>query len=159
MSGELISTLAGKIPQRAIRHLGSLPYVNTYHLSEDVTTIPGVDFGAGDDTFVLRTPTTLRGKPIAVDVYMVSETFTTTTTSARIDIGDGSDADEFALTDDFGALAAATPGSYTSHAGTLQVGDTEIIEPGDYVTITCVAPTGGTPAGRAMASATFLYFE
>jgi len=159
MSGELITSLGGKVPQRAIRHLGKLPYVTTYHLSEDVTTIPGVDFGAGDDAFVLRTPTTLRCKPIEVSVYMVSETFNEVTTSARVDIGDGSDADEFALTDDFGALAAATPGNYSAHAGSLQVGDTEIIEPGDYVTVTCVAPTGGTPAGRAMVSCTFLNFE
>jgi len=159
MSGELISSLAGKVPQRAIRHLSSLPYVASYHLSEDVTTIPGVDFGAGDEAFVIATPATLRAKPLEVAIYKITETFNSTTTQARVDIGDGSDADEFALTDDFNDNASTAPICFTAHEGSLQVGDTEIIQPDDIVTVTCVAPTGGTPAGRAMVSVSFLYFE
>ena len=159
MSGQLVSTLRGKIPQRAIRYLGQLPYAVTYQLDENVTTIPGVDFGAGDEAFVLRTPATLRAKPMEVAIYKVSETFTTTTLEASVEIGDGSDQDEFAYTDDFGALAAATPGNYSAHAGSLNIGDTEFIQPADLVTVTCVAPTGGTPAGRAQVAVTFLYFE
>lgn len=159
MSGQLVSTLKGKVPQRAIRYLGQLPYVASYHLSEDVTTIPGVDFGAGDEAFIIATPATLRGKPIGVDVYKVSETFTDTTLEASVEIGDGTDQDEFAYTGDFGTLATTAALNFSAHAGTLVVGDTEIIQPADQVTITCVAPTGGTPAGRAMVSVQFLYFE
>lgn len=155
----LIELSGGKVPQRAIRHLSSLPYAASYHLSEDVTTIPGVDFGQGDEAFVLNTPGTLRAKPIEVNCYKVTETFTTTTLEASVEIGDGTDQDEFAYTDDFGAMAAATPQCFCAHDGTLNVGDTEIIEPNDLVTVTCVAPTGGTPAGRCMVSVTFLYFE
>jgi len=159
MSGELIATLAGKVPQRAIRHLGKLPYAVTYQLDENVTTIPGVDFGAGDEAFILNTPSSLRAKPLEVSVYKVSETFSTTTLEASVEIGDGSDQDEFAYTDDFGAMAAATPQNFSAHGGNLNIGDTEIIQPDDLVTVTCVAPTGGTPAGRAMVAVTFLYFE
>lgn len=159
MSGELISTVGGKIPQRAIRHLAQLPYVATYQLDENVTTIPGVDFGAGDEAFVLATPGTLRAKPIEVSLYKITETFTTDTAEASVEIGDGTDQDEFAYTDDFGAAAAAAPLCFTAAEGNLNVGDTEIIQPDDIVTVTCVAPTGGTPAGRAMVAVSFLYFE
>jgi hypothetical protein len=155
----LIELSGGKVPQRAIRHLSSLPYTVSYHLSEDVTTIPGVDFGAGDDAFLLKTPTSLRGKPMNVAVYMVSEQFTATTTAARVDIGDGSDADEFAYTGGFGTLNTTAGLNFSAQDGSLLVGDAEIIEPADLVTITCVAPTGGTPAGRAMVEVTILYFE
>jgi hypothetical protein len=155
----ILTDINGVVPQRALRYLETMPYFVTYHLSEDVTTIPGVDFGAGDEAFLLATPSVFRGKPIAVDVYKISETFNSVTTQARVDIGDGSDADEFALTDDFADNAAAAPIHFCVADGSLQIGDTEIIEPDDIVTITCVAPTGGTPAGRAMVSVTMLYFK
>lgn len=157
MSGTLISTASGKIPQRALRFLDQLPYVAQYHLSEDVTTVFGVDFGAGDAAFVLATPATRRAKPLEVQIYGVSETFNSVTTSARVDIGDGTDDDEFALTNDFADGTVAQV--FTSYDGTIVVGDQEIIEPGDQVTVTCVAPTGGTPSGRAGVSVAFIYFE
>jgi hypothetical protein len=159
MSGRLIELQGGKVPQRAIRYLNRLPYVVSYHLSEDVTTIPGVDFGAGDYASIIKTPALLRAKPMDVSVYKVTETFNAVTTAARVDIGDGTDADEFAYTGGFGTLATTTALNFSAHAGTLLVGDTEIVEPADDVTVTCVAPTGGTPAGRAMVAVSFLYFE
>jgi hypothetical protein len=155
----ILTDINGTVPQRAIRYLETMPYYVTYHLSEDVTTIPGVDFGAGDEAFVLATPGTFRGKPIAVDIYKITETFNSVTTQARVDIGDGTDQDEFALTDDFNDNASTAPIHFSVSDGTLNVGDTEIIQPADVVTVTCVAPTGGTPAGRAMVGVTMLYFK
>lgn len=160
MSGRLIELGSGKVPQRAIRHLAQLPYCVTYALDENVTTIPGVDFGAGNEAFVLRTPANMRAKCLEVAIYKISETFSTTTLEASVEIGDGSDQDGFCYTDDFGALAAATPANYSAKSGTLNAGALgDIIEPADLVTVTCVAPTGGTPAGRACVGVTFLYFE
>lgn len=159
MSGQILEFAAGKIPQRAIRYLNQLPYFVSYDFLES-GAINGVDFGAGDEAFIIKTPSTRRGLPFSVDIYDVTETFNTDTTEARVDIGDGSDADEFALTDDFGALTTALGGATFNVAdGTLVAGDTPIVEPGDYVTVTCVAPTGGTPAGIAKVGVTFLYFE
>ncbi len=158
MSVGILTDINGVVPQRAIRYLESMPYYVSYHLSEDVTTIPGVDFGA-DSTYVLATPSVFRAKPIAVDIYNISETFNSVTTQARVDIGDGSDADEFALTNDFADNAAAAPIHFCVADGSLVIGDTEIIQPNDVVTVTCVAPTGGTPAGRAMVGVTMLYFK
>ena len=150
MSGNTIDVFAGKVPQRVVRSLGGLPYQVTYNFN-------AIDFGAGNSTAILATPANLRCKPLAVDVYNVSETFNSVTTSARVDIGDGSDADEFALTNDF---ADGTVGQvFTAFDGNLAVGDQEIIEPGDQVTVTFVAPTGGTPTGIANVGVTVLYFE
>ena len=156
MTGSYVSTNRGKIPQRALRYIDELPYVVSYHLSEDVTTVFGVDFGAGDAAFVLATPASRRAKPLEVQIYGNGETFNSVTTSARVDIGDGSDIDEFALC----TLADGTVAQiFTSYDGTLVIGDTEIIQPADQVTVTCTAPTGGTPTGQAAVSVSFIYFE
>ena len=49
MSGRIIEIMGGKIPQRAIRHLASLPYVVTYQ------STAVIDFGnTGDDAFLPR---------------------------------------------------------------------------------------------------------
>lgn len=151
MSGELISTLRGKIPQRAIRHIDELPYVVSYSLGL-------VDYGESNVVHILATPASRRTKPLEVQIGDVSEAFTSTTTAARVDIGDGSDADEFALTDD---IADGSDGQiFTSYDGTLVIGDTEIIQPGDQVSITCVAATGGAPdAGIAFTTVSFIYFQ
>jgi len=153
MSGELISTLGGKIPQRALRHLDQLPYVVNYQ------SLTVVDFGNTGDTegFVFATPATKRGKPIQVDLYDNAEAFGGGTSAARVDIGDGSDADEFAYTD--GAAASAVAQVFCVADGTLNIGDTEIIQPGDQVTVTCVDATGTSLAGQAAVGVTVLYFE
>ncbi len=151
-----IDIFGGKVPQRAIRYLDQLPYVHCFHFSN---VAAGVDFGAGDSQYQLQTPVGRRAKPIEVSVYDVTETFTDDTTEASVEIGDGSDQDEFAYTDDFSTLAADNADTFTSYDGSLVVGDTEIIEGDDEVTVTCVAPTGGTPAGIAKVSVAFMYFE
>lgn len=146
-----LDVISGKVPQRLIRELTELP------LYIDYTSPEAWDLGAGTKTFIFGTPAGMRGKPLAVNVFNVTETFNSVTTASRVDIGDGSDADEFALTDDF---ADGTTGQiFTSFDGSLQVGDTEIIQPGDQVTVTGVAPTGGTPTGIATISVTMLYFK
>jgi len=158
----ILTDINGVVPQRAIRYLETMPYYVTYHLSEDVTLIPGVDFGAGDEAFVLATPSLFRAKPISVDIYKITETFNSVTTQARVDIGDGTDANGFAFTDDFNDNAAAAPIHFSVSDGSLNIGvlDTQgIVQPNDILTVTCVAPTGGTPAGRAMVGVTILYFK
>jgi hypothetical protein len=146
----ILTDINGVVPQRAIRYIETMPIFVTY--CEEA-----VDFGAGDNTVVIATPATMRAKPMQVDFYNNSETFNSVTTAARVDIGDGSDADEFALTTDLADGTAAQVKSV--HDATITIGDTEIIEPGDQVTVTNVAPTGGTPTGICSTALTMLYFK
>jgi len=149
MSGTLISTARGKVPQRAIRHIDELPYAASYAST--------MDFGAAD-SFVFATPAGRRGKVIEVALFDVTETFNSVTTAARVEIGDGTDADGFAFTDDF---ADGTAGQvFTSYDDTITAGVLgDIIEGGDQVTVTCVAPIGGTPTGIGQLAVTVLYFQ
>jgi len=164
MSGELISLFGGKVPQRAIRHLDKLPYVASYELEANQTLL-GIDFGAGaDDEFIIQMHGSKRAKCVEVCLYDITENFAGTTTKASVQIGDGSDADGFAYTDDVADAAATTAvGSvhFSSAAGTITPGALNsqgIIEAGDYVTVTAVAGTG-TPTGIARVSVSFLYFD
>jgi len=163
MSGELISLFGGKVPQRAIRHLDKLPYVASYELETDQILL-GVDFGATSDTFIINTHNTKRAKCVEVLVYHISENFAGTTTKSSVEIGDGSDADGFAYTDDFlDAEHTTAVGSkhYSSAAGSITPGvlnSQGIIEADDQVTVTCVGATG-TPTGIGKVSVSFLYFD
>jgi hypothetical protein len=112
-----------------------------------------VDFGAGDSTQVFTTPAGFRGSVKAVSVYNVTEAFTADTTPARLDIGDGVDADEFALTASLGTTAIGA-----SVTPAITDGDTPVITAADIVTVTFVAPTGGTPAGIADVVLTVSYY-
>lgn len=145
-----IDVFAGKVPQRVIRSLAALPYTASY-------LAQAVDFSSDSTPIVFATPANLRAKVLAVDVYNVSVAFTADTTAARVEVGDGVDADEFVLTADIAASSDAQ--SFTAFDGTIVAGDQEIIEAGDQVTVTCVAPTGGVPAGTADVAVTVLYFE
>lgn len=159
MTMGILTDINGVVPQRAIRYLQQMPYYVSYEIEENQTLL-GVDFGGSTSTYIIQTPETLRGKPIAVDIYDISENFAATTKSAVL-IGDGSDADEFALTGDFvNAEMTTSVGAknYSSHAGSLIVGDTEIVQPDDYITITCRAGVTG-PTGIARVSVTMLYFK
>ena len=148
MSGT-IDTLAGKVPQRAIRYLDQLPYVATYTSNQD--------FGAGD-SFVFATPASRYAKVTEVQLHNVTETFNSVTTAASVEIGDGSDADGFAYTDDFADGTAAQV--FTTYDDTITAGVLgDIIGPGDQVTATAVAPTGGTPTGIADVSVSVLLFS
>ena len=139
MSGQLVSTLRGKIPQRAIRHLGELPFVMNY-------TLDAVDMGAGDTgTFIL--PTNRRGKVVAIEISDVTEATTADSSGAIIQVGDGSDVDAYCVTGELPVIAIGGHYALYDVDATITAGVTEIIEPGSTVTVTAVAPTGGTPAG------------
>lgn len=150
MSGELISTLKGKVPQRAIRHLGDLPYAVTYNCGI------ALDIGAGNKATDFITDAAFRGKIQAISVYDITETFNSVTTAPRIDIGDGSDADYWCTVE---IADGTTAQHFSAAAGTIVANQAEIIEPGDVVTVTSVAPTGGTPTGIANVDVTVLYFK
>ena len=103
-------------------------------------------------TEVINTPAGKRARVLAVTLYDVTETFADpVTTECRIDIGDGADADEFALTAGFGQLAANA-----SLAPAITAGDTPIIPVGDVVTITGVV--AGTPGNGICTVALTLHF-
>lgn len=149
MSG--IPALAtGKVPQRLIRELSELPYFVTYSCGI------ALDIGAGDKVTDFETPTNFRGKIMALDVFDITETFNSVTTAPRIDVGDGSDADYWTTVD---IPDGTTPSHFSAADGTIVKNQAEIIEPGDRVYVTSVAPTGGTPTGIANISATMLYFK
>jgi len=103
------------------------------------------DFGAGNATEVIRGPAGKTGVVRSVSLFNVTEAFNSVTTSARVDIGDGSDADGYARTNDFSDLAVGAAESHTVIEGVL---GNEL--PGNTnITLTFVAPTGGTPTGIA----------
>jgi hypothetical protein len=156
MSGELISTLGGKVPQRAIRHIDSLPYVVSYDIVEDFAIL-GVDFDGSDVATIIATPASRRAKWIECQIFEVTEAFVGHTTDANVSVGDGADIDEFGVTDDI--VDGSASQIFTSYDGSISSWDTEIIQPGDQVTITCVAATGGNAAGIARVSVSFMYFE
>jgi len=156
MSGELISTNRGKIPQRAIRHIDELPYAVTYDIIENMVIL-GVDFDDSNVETIIATPASRRAKCIEVQVFEVTEAFVEHTTAANVSVGDGSDIDEFGVTNDIADGSAAQ--IFTSYDGTFGSADNDVIQPADQVTITCVAATGANAAGIARVAVTFLYFQ
>jgi len=154
MSGQLVSTLKGKIPQRAIRHLSSLPFATSIQFQ-------AVDFGTPTASLSFVAPSLLRGKVMSIDLTSVTETFTSTTLAAGIEIGiDGGDTDAYCTTErGINDLTAATTQNFNAHDGSLVDGVDEIIPAAGIVTVTPIAPTGGTPAGIANLTATVFYFE
>ena len=153
MSGELISTLRGQIPQRAIRHLAELPYAVTYQ------SLAVIDFGnTGEDAFLtITTPSDKRGKVVQVDLYAGAENFAGTTDKAYIAIGTTDAGQEIAYTDDV-ADGALTPVSYVPSDGLNEGTVGNVIDPGDLV-YCCGMDAEGTPTGQAFASVTILYFQ
>jgi hypothetical protein len=77
MSVGILTDINGVVPQRAIRYIETMPLFVSY-------TEETVDFGAGDSTTVIATPTTMRGKPMQVDIFNNSETFNSVTTASRV---------------------------------------------------------------------------
>ena len=153
MSGEMISTLRGKVPQRAIRHLQDLPYTITYQS----TAVQ--DFGdTGDAAFAtITTPADRRGKVMAVEIFAGAENFAGTTDKAYVAIGTTDAGQEIAYTDDV-ADGALTPVIYTAGNG-LNVGTVgNVIDEGDLVYM-CGMDATGTPTGQAFVAVTLLYFK
>ena len=153
MSGRLIEFAGGKVPQRAIRHLGSLPYCSTYH------TPAAIDFGnTGDDAFyTFTTPTNRRGKVLEVGLYGGAENFAGTTDKAFVAIGTTDAGSEIAYTPDI-ADGALTPITYTADNNLINGSSGNVIEPGDLV-YCCGMDAEGTPTGQCFVSVTFLFFE
>ncbi len=102
-------------------------------------------------TEIINTPAGKRGRVLAVTLYDITETFQNTGSDARVDIGDGSDADAFAATAGFGTTAANA-----SLAPVVTQGATEVIPVGDIVTVTGV--TAGTPGNGIATVAVVIEF-
>lgn len=150
MSQHTIDALGKKVPQRVIRALSKIPYAITYVLAD-------TDFGA-DSTRVFTLPSNKRGKIVAVDAYDVTEVFTEVGSPARVDIGDGSDADAYALTGSFGALATDESLNFDEVAGLTEGALGSVVPAGAEVTVTGVA--AGTPdTGIATIAITVILFE
>lgn len=129
-----------------VKDLNTVPYTETYVLGAK-------DFGAGDWTELVLTPSTHRGYLASVVIYEVTEVFSTTTTEATLNVGIASDADLYATTPDFGALQVAATLRPALTRGTT------IIEPGTSIQVQGIAPTGGSPTGIATVALTFVYFK
>lgn len=155
MSGTLISTARGKVPQRALRFIDQLPYCSTFNLGV-------VDYGAagaGVD-YEFQTPASRRGKVVAVNLFQCTESFNAVTTSASVQIGTGADPDGYAFTDDIGSLLANNAVAFTSYDGNLNDGALGSTLPeGSEIQIRTVGPTGGTPTGIAYTSLDVFFFE
>lgn len=153
MSGELITTNAGKVPQRALRYVDQLPYFVSYQ------STAVIDFGnTGDDAFLtITTPTDRRGKVFQVDLFAGAENFAGTTDKAYVAIGTTDAGQEIAYTDDV-ADGALTPISYRPGAGLNEGTVGNIIDAGDLV-YCCGMDAEGTPTGQAFAAVTFMFFE
>ena len=152
MSGELISTLRGKIPQRAIRHLAEIPYVVTYQSTSVI------DFGnTGDDTWqIIVTPSDFRGKVLSASFIGNAEIFAGSTKGAEIAIGTTDGGSEVAITGE--KTAGTGDESFYASDGTLIDGASPIIEAGDTIYLSGIDATG-TPTGQSYASVTILYFK
>lgn len=125
------------------------PYAQTYQWS-------AVDFGAGDSVLTIPAPGRgFKGEIKDVLISSVTEAFTADTTEARIDLGIPSgDADAYGLTAGFGTQGIA-PGAV--RFALTKAADT--VPAGNDIAVTCVAPTGGVPAGIADVEVTVLWYK
>lgn len=153
MSGTLVSSQIGQVPQRALRYLDQLPYFVSYQ------STAVIDFGnTGDDAFLtITTPTDRRGKVFQVDLFGGAENFAGSTDKAYVAIGTSDAGQEIAYTDDV-ADGALTPISYRPGAGLNEGTVGNIIDAGDLV-YCCGMDATGTPTGQAFAGVTFMFFE
>lgn len=112
---------------------------------------PAKDWGA-EWTEVINTPAGFRGLVKAAVIYDVTEIFSAVGSDARVDVGDGTDVDAFAITGGLG-----TTGVDASAAPAITLGVTGTIPVADIVTITGIA--AGTPGtGIATLALTINYF-
>ncbi len=129
------------------------------------------DFGAGGESLSIPVPAGKDGFIIEEIAVSATETFTATTTDARVEIGTASDTDKFAelalgTLADTNALGFATgtddagadPRYDNSYGGpgVVRTGSTE--ENITQVEVTFVAPTGGTPAGKGYVTIVLAWF-
>ena len=118
------------------------------------------DFGAGTDVYSFKGPKGKKGQLIDYGIDGIYETFTNTTTAGNVAVGNGSDPDAYGEEIGLGVSAADTVGTLsalTAAADPATLRSTYIVEPDlpadTAIYITCTAPTGGTPAGKATAFA------
>ena len=117
----------------------SIPNRRTY-------VFPAVDYGAGDSSHSFRGP---KGKAgTLVDIHLhATETFNSVTTDGYTAVGTAADTDAYALFVQ-GDLAATDSICATGMSDPDWLIDANL--PADtQIEVTCVAPTGGTPAGIA----------
>ena len=105
-----------------------------------------IDFGAGGEVLSITGPAGKSGLLRSIHVA-ASETFTDDTTEGAVQVGTAADPDAYAA---FNLGTLADTDSAASDDGSTDT-DAIIDEriPADtQVEVTCVAPTGGTPAGK-----------
>jgi hypothetical protein len=115
----------------------------------------GHDFGAGGATKPIVGPAGMRGKIVDIHASNVTETFTNTTTEAKVQAGVSGELDKFA---DFGlgTLAAGAADAATRHEGDVTH---NVLGSDETLLLTFVAPTGGTPAGIADVQVVVAWFN
>ena len=112
-----------------------------------VYVFPAVDYGAGDFSHSFRGPKGKAGR--LIDIHLsASETFNSVTTDGMTQVGTATDVDAFAqfVQGDLAATEAVCGTDGTTDPDWLIDED---IPADTHVEVTCVAPTGGTPAGIA----------
>jgi hypothetical protein len=112
----------------------------------------GIDFGTGGLVDEIPVPVgKTRCRIESVDLNQVSEAGVGTTTTPRIQLGDGSDDDRYCDMDILNTAIGASATIKASElfdighggAGIIDIGEEGITE----LILTCVVGTGGTPAG------------
>jgi len=156
---------AGILKERAIQEriataveaqLGGSPVRGGVNAFSITYIFPSVNFGTGNKTEVIEAVPGYRSNVMAVTLFEVTEAFNGSVTEARIDIGDGVDADEFILTADFGDGDVGIAGTLSP---VLTVGDDAIIPVGQSITVTCVAPNdAGANTGIGSVAVTLQYY-
>lgn len=120
-----------------------------------------VDYGAGDSVQLIPAPPGCTRARIEGVLLDCDETFNTDTTEGGVQIGDGTDPDKF-FTCSVGALAVNTAASFagaTSGYPTVDMDrDGNAGAAMTFLTVTMVAPTGGTPAGIANTTVVIHWF-
>lgn len=109
------------------------------------------DFGASDDTYVIKGPANKRGKVVAI-IALVTEVFTATTTPAKILIGTSADPDAYAiLTFGTDAVDDVVQAGVVANTATkaVNLSDIEASSTGAEVHVDTIATTGGSPTGQA----------
>ena len=114
------------------------------------------DFGNAGEVFSFKGPKGKKGLLRDYGVYGPTETFTAVTTAATIAVGVSGNADAHGeelsigtLADTAGGISARTEATDPDNLRTTYIVEPDL--PADTsIFVTCIAPTGGTPAGIAV---------
>ena len=127
-------------------------------MSERIKYSFGVhDFGASGEVFSFKGPKGKKGQLIDYGIEGITETFNAVTTAASVAVGNASDPDAHGEELSLGTSAADTVGTLSARTEATDPDNLRaayIVEPDipadTAIYMTCVAPTGGTPAGMAV---------